>query len=479
MWIKMPFWGFIIAVAIASSLTSCKRRQLSKEKSDLWEVPSLFGLMHVIHQEVVRVCILKVERNDFGEKVTSGATAKVAPVQSRAIVERKKTIELPKYTTQTMSDIKTSLESAIRKWIAPVAEFSGKSVIRKIDFLDESNGCVTKTEINANQKIADLSVIVDPAVGVKNNLVNDDIIGAAAWVNPHLPGKVWMYLGVNVKFGIVLHEMGHVLGLDDSYNKRSSDNNPASVMHYGPTYGNDELFPTDVEGIQFAFCRIHAKANAQACSKLKSKDVGGNYPEVNAKGENVYQLKDIGIIFEEAMTSKQKDVYSLRDMNKYPRILEEIFVRVGAIDEGIKTKLSPQVELGDQLVSVNGTLINRLKDIDEPLSYTKGGVVKLRFYRAGNEGDIDVKLLLQSSDSSQSSNNSKDILIGTVVEALEDTDIRVQANTLGKVPTSAWLVVKAISDDKRYFWVTYRGTTGWITAKSVVKKSVQKIEFTQ
>jgi hypothetical protein len=344
---------FAYITIVSGSLPGCKSRTKSQVKNNLAADKKEFGVMHKIHEDTLRICILKIDRNSTGNTASSSQNkilprAKIEP-STKPQSQSEKTISYPKFQESTISDKKTMLQSAFRLWTSPISKFAAKSVIRNIEFFDETNGCSLGQD--ANKNLADLSVVIDNAVGVNNSLYNVSF-GALAWVHPHMPGQIWMFLGIESSFEVILHETGHTFGLGDAYEEAGKPNDrPASIMEKLNKSWNGELYPVDELAIKFSYCKIYREQNAEICSQLKSKDIGGQYMEINPDGTNRFQFKQLGILLEEYSTCSALSDFEVNSETNTvlfcSKIDEKIHLRVVKVLDQAPKEIKDRVEAGD------------------------------------------------------------------------------------------------------------------------------------
>jgi len=447
---KTPRLGayFISTLAICFSLISCKSHSDQNRLSGvLVDDPSMYGLMQIIAKPQFRVCLIH-------------STAK----------------GLESSTDDQVEKTKKDIQYAFKVWMEPLSEFFEKDFGKEVVFLTQKDGCrptlieSVQSEIanphwgpsvsrdaELNASIADLSVLIHPSIREPS-------------VTYGPAGAQWLRTNGTVPTTIHVHEIGHTLGLADSYDSYLI--HPVSIMnrqagmdidgHLYP-HSNGHLYPDDIYSLKQSFCALHHQSWRQKCASLPYISYADAfYPRLNTEGLPAYSL---GVTLREA-TCRVRSNFGLSGEES---LLEVVSVTANSSAE------SAGFRVGDLIFRFNG-FPKTVAQFKHALLTSPSQDVVVGIRRRNSEGvcdvrdNADLKVRLDINGQLREAQSPDDVFAIKATEQLSVGDVVVtrQPVSLHKnavIPKGVFLTIVSAKDELIY--VRFFEHAGWIQRNTV------------
>lgn len=263
-------------------------------------------------------------------------------------------------------------------------------------------------------------------------------------------------------FDIVLHELGHTLGLEDiDFGADIPSDKIALMRSDGNLKRAGELFPDDLLGVHYAYCRLYLKTDFNRCRWLDPKEIEGSYPNFNATMQPLYSLGQV------KLENRKVDAPGWA----------EYCAEVQGLNEG-SSLAKAGIKNGDCLyLNLRASVGNVAENINDQILFSKGPSTTLSFLRRegsekwkGGLPKVQVELSvtgipLYARDNKSGAKTSDLHYSFPIVQTIDD--VRIQGDKAQEeiIPKGTYLT--ALKEDSARVFTKYFRVFGWIDRKSV------------
>lgn len=470
-----------ILALISLAVFSCKKKPPTASGLR-GELTGEFGVMKAIHNPVIRVCLIPYS-DDL-------VPADPKPTATPAMNLASKVVTDPKVSAEELRTFGQNLKFAYAAWIAPLKEFdSEKQWAADVKILSLADGC--KYDAGRWKDSGTIDPIASYNSSDSGRAINKDISDVTVVIYPkatgranvtlsHEPGLVWMKLSSENDYRIILHEVGHTFGLDDTYEAAAKvkPGQPFSVMNFGSHVGNAQLYPDDIEYIKLAYCSVYF--TEPKCLALPDRK--GELPSRDIKGQLVFSN---GVTLEQREYTYTEKVYSEKTEKFEPTQRKRTCGLIVAM-----TTFNAEgsgLQQGDCIVGLYGARREYsyvVDQLNESLEHAKESsemavlVVTPPDFDKMRTVNLPIVKVSDSVVRPEMPDNGSDktIKIGSVVVLTRDAPLMDGAASLGIVPKLTHVTVLAVNG--AWISVKYYNRDGWIQQSGVkLFDSTQPVQF--